>query len=121
LHLGTARPAPPPPDVLRASERLAEEIARRAVTLLHNDRGLVPLLAPQRCVLVLTLTDGRDLQTGAPFVDRLREVLPLGASVTARTLPARAAPEAFDRAFALVEEHDVIVVPTFVRPRSWRG
>lgn len=120
LHLGRGRPSPPPPDILAASEHLAEHAARRALTLLHDDLGLVPLPAAGR-VLVLPLTDRLAPRAARPFVERLREVLEPGSALTARTLPAHAWPEDFERALALAARHDVVLVPTFVRPRRRSG
>ena len=95
--------------------RLAGQIARRSATLLRNDRGRIPLLLPEPCVLVVSLSDGTEPDAALPFVERLRGLVAPPSVVTHRVLGPRAGRDAFDRAFALVERHDVVLVPIYRR------
>ncbi len=102
----------------RRGEALADAIARRSVTVLRNDRGLLPLDA-SRCVLVLSAPTKRSFKSSPPpFAERLAETLGAHA-VTHRLLRPDAPPRETDRLFALAEQHDVIVVPVYQSVRRW--
>jgi beta-glucosidase-like glycosyl hydrolase/CubicO group peptidase (beta-lactamase class C family) len=110
--------APPDSALLRRGDALAERIAARSLTLLRNDRDVLPIRRG-RCVLVLSLAEHRDADAHGPFVERLREVAGGARFVTHRVLPPDADSAAVARAFALTEYHDVIVAPADLNRRRW--
>ena len=108
--------APPDSALLRQGAVLAERIAERSLTLLRNDRDLLPL-DPDQCVLVLSLATSTDAEAPAEFVEQLRAHGP--ALVTHRALYPDADSLAVMHALTLVKYHDVVVVPTTLGVRSW--
>ena len=108
--------APPDSTLLRRGAALAEHIAERSLTLLRNDRSLLPL-DPTLCVLVLSLPESSRSDAPHAFVERLRASGP--ALVTHRTLRPDADPLDVSHAFTLARYHDVIVVPTALGVRQW--
>ncbi len=124
---GAARRALPPvevaelsPGLRRRGRALADSVARRSLTLLRNDRGLLPLLAG-RCLLVLSLTDERRPDAVRPFVDALKAAVPDSGRVAHRALTPDADPFAIEAAFHTAEAYDVVVVPTLLRVGAWKG
>jgi len=118
-----ARLAAPSPDVRRRSERLAEEIARRAVTVVQPSGGPVPFVGPEapRRYLTLVLDDSEDEATGAPFVEAVAAAVPEGGRATHRRLGVGDPAQRYDEALAQAPLHDVVLVAAFVRVRSWSG
>ncbi|MEM1041517.1 MAG: glycoside hydrolase family 3 N-terminal domain-containing protein [Bacteroidota bacterium] len=102
--------------LLEPGDALAKAIARRSVTVLRNDRTLLPF-REGTCLLVLSMESWNAPQ-GQPFVNRLRRLA--GAEhVAHRVLRRDAAQAEADRLFGLAERHDVIVVPVYQSVRSW--
>ncbi len=108
--------APPDSTLLRRGEALAELIARRSLTLLRNDRDLLPLLSARR-LLVLTLADAREPDAGGPFVERLRGVVGLSTRVTHRVLSPNADANLVERTLALAAQNDAVIVATGLSTR----
>ncbi|MDX1419760.1 MAG: glycoside hydrolase family 3 N-terminal domain-containing protein [Rubricoccaceae bacterium] len=115
--------AAPDDDVLRRSERLADEIARRAITVVQAPDGPLPFVGPDapRRVLTLVLDDSNDERTGLPFVGAVAASVPDGGAATHRRLGEDDPPQRFAEALAQAPLHDVVLVATFVRVRSWSG
>lgn len=73
-----------------AHTEVAEEIARRSITLIRNERNLLPLLGTRRArVLSVTIRGRNDLLGGRYFNGRLRATYPrlVSAEVDADTNP----------------------------------
>jgi beta-N-acetylhexosaminidase len=107
----------------RAREAVAHEVAARAVTLLKDDRGQVPLRLPQGArVLVLSVVDyASGWREGAPgrvFVPELRRRF---GSVTAVEVTDRTTASEMDLLRALARGHDAVVAATYVRIASGSG
>ncbi len=104
----------------RTHRMLSETIARASLTLLRNENDLLPLIDPPERILVLTLSDGDDTDTGRSFTREVRARAG-DARVTRRLIDRRSSDE--ERAAALREaaDHDLILVPAYVRVRSWSG
>ncbi|NNF37396.1 MAG: hypothetical protein HKN71_01915 [Gemmatimonadetes bacterium] len=91
---------------------VADDIARRAVTLLRNDRDLLPLLGTRSArVLSVALRRASDLQAGRAFESVLRERYPrLG---TAR-VDGSTRPEVYDELAERARRSDLVVVSLYV-------
>ncbi len=106
----------PDSELLTQGEALAEEIARRSITVLRNDRALLPL-RDDHCLLVISMAD-REPEEVQPFAEYLEDTV--GPEfVTHRVLRRDATQAEADRLFALAEQHDVIVVPVYQSVRRW--
>lgn len=107
----------------RAREAVAHEVAARAITLLKDDRGQVPLRLPQGArVLVLSVVDSaigwREGAPGRVFIPELRKRL---GGVTAVEVSDRATAAEMDLLRALARGHDAVVAATYVRIASGSG
>ncbi len=102
----------------RAHRAVAEEIARRSLTLARDPRGLVPLRAGTRRVLSVTYAEPADLVAGRALDAELAragyEVLP--ARVDDRTGAAE-----LDAVRRRADSADVVVASAYVSPREYRG
>ena len=100
---------------------LAETIARRGLTLLRNEGGVVPLLDPPGRILSVTLNDGRDPSTGS-FFDRLvRSRLGPGTAYATRLLDRRSEDDDYAAVLAEANGYDLILVHTYLAVRSGSG
>jgi len=115
--------AAPSASLLHRAGLLADAIARQSVTLLQPSDGPVPFVGPgaPRRFLTLTLDDSEDETTGEPFAAAVSAGVPIGSVTTHRRLGVGHSQDAFVEALSLVSEHDVVLVPSFVRVRSWSG
>ncbi len=105
----------------RRNEVLAGTVARRSLTLLRNAGDLLPLTPPaERDLLVVTLNDGTSTRTGRDFVQGLYDE-PAIESITTRRLDDRSDDEDVEDVLADAEEHDLVVVSTFLQVRAWGG
>jgi beta-N-acetylhexosaminidase len=107
----------------RARAAVAEEIAARALTLVKDERGLVPLRAPAGTrVLVLSLIDyASGWREGAPgrvFVPELRRRYP---DTTAVEVSDRTGAAELDLVRALARHCELVVAPAYVRVASYSG
>jgi beta-N-acetylhexosaminidase len=101
----------------RAREAVAAEVAAKAVTLLKDDRGQVPLrLPPGGRVLVLSVVDSasgwREGAPGRVFIPELKKRF---GSVTAVEVTDRTTAAEMDLLRALAEGHDAVVAAAYVR------
>jgi beta-N-acetylhexosaminidase len=107
----------------RAHEAVADEVASRAVTLLKDDRGALPLkLAPTARVLYLSVIDyTTGWREGAPsrtFVPELKRRFP---SLTAVEISDRTTASELDLVRELARGSDAVVAGAFVRIASYSG
>ena len=100
----------------RAHQALANEVAARSITLVRDDRDLVPL--PGRRVLAVTYADADDLPAGLAFAGTLRG---LGYEVTAARVDARTTPAEFEALGAQAAAADVVLASAYVSPRNYKG
>jgi beta-N-acetylhexosaminidase len=103
-------------DVATDRER-AQQVADRAVALIKNEGGLLPLKKPaEACYLVLA--ENRNSQQGYRFVDELKARAP---KVNVQRLdPAMKTPELDEAAESMTGCAD-IVIAAFVSAREYRG
>ncbi len=118
-----AQLAAPSASLLQRSSMLADQIARESITLLQNNNGPVPFVGPDapRSFLTLILDDSEDETTGELFAAAVSAGVPIGSVTTQRRLGVGSTEAEFVQALSLVSQHDIILVPSFVRVRSWSG
>jgi beta-glucosidase-like glycosyl hydrolase len=107
----------------RANAAVAQAIAQRAITLIKDDRGQVPLRVPRdSSVMYLSVLDyTSNWRIGAPsraFLPELRRKWP---AVTAIELSDRSTTEEIELVRASAARYDAIVVSIFVRASSASG
>ena len=121
---GLASPLPAPrahDGVRERAALLAQQVARRSVTVLQAPDGPVPFVgaeAPRR-ILTIALDDGRDASTGATLRDAM--AARSGDAASFLRIGRSAGPDAFRRAIAQARRHDLVVVAAFGRVRSGTG
>jgi beta-N-acetylhexosaminidase len=107
----------------RARQAVATEIAARAVTLLKDERGQVPLrLAQGARVLLLSVVDyasgWREGPPGRVLIPELRKRFP---SLLAAEVSDRTTADELDLLRAMARGADAVVAATFVRAASGSG
>jgi beta-N-acetylhexosaminidase len=107
----------------RASHALADEVSRRSITLIKDERNQVPLkLAPGARVLYLSVID---YPTGwgiaAPSRTFIPELQKRWSNVTAIELSDRTTPSELELVRTLASRYDAVVVSLFVRTASFSG
>ena len=101
----------------RAHHAVAEEIARRSITLARDPRGLVPL-AHGRRVLSVTYAEAVNPVAGRAFD---RELAAGGAQVASARVDDRTTPAEWEALRARADSADVVVASAYVAPREHRG
>lgn len=107
----------------RAHRAVAQEVSRRGITLLKDERSKVPLkVAKNARVLYLSVLDypsgWRIAAPSRTFVPELRKRWP---NVTAIELSDRSTPSEIELVRAMAPRYDAIVVSVFVRAASASG
>lgn len=102
----------------RSHRAVAEEVARRSITLARDERGLVPLPAGARRVLSVTYAETANLTAGRAFD---RELEASGAQVSSARVDDRTPDAEFEALRRRADSADVIVASAYVVPRENRG
>jgi beta-N-acetylhexosaminidase len=107
----------------RANARVAQDISRRAVTLLKDDRNQVPLRAPRdAAILYLSLLDyPSGWRIAAPSRTVIPELRQRWPNITAIELTDRSTPSEIDLVRSTALRYDAIVAGVFVRAASASG
>jgi beta-N-acetylhexosaminidase len=107
----------------RAAADLARATAERAVTLLRDERSMVPLTTPRTGrVLALSVLDyPSNWRIAAPSRTFLPELRKRWPSVTAVELSDRSSAEELELVRAMASGYDAIVLSVFVRASSGSG
>jgi beta-N-acetylhexosaminidase len=107
----------------RAAADTARVTAERAVTLLRDERGSVPLATPRtgRLLYLSVLDYPSNWRIAAPSRTLLPELRKRWANVTAVELSDRSTADEFDLVRALAAGHDAVVAGVFVRASSGSG
>lgn len=102
----------------RVHDVLSGVAARRSLTLIRNENDLLPLTPPEeRDVLVVTLSDSEYPGTGRSFIGAFDQA-PAVQDVETRRLDPRSDSNDVERHLDAVEEHDLVVIPSFLRVRT---
>jgi beta-N-acetylhexosaminidase len=107
----------------RAHLAVADEVSRRSITLIKDERNAVPLTVPPGAqVLFLSVLDyPSGWNIAAPSRTFLPELRKRWPSVTAIELSDRTTPSEIELVRALAAKHDAIVAAVFVRASSGSG
>lgn len=103
---------------IRAHTELAQRIAERSITLARDTRGLVPLAASARRVLLLTYAGANDPIAGRTFAAALRGN---GRNVRVVRVDARTTDAELEALRARADSADVVIAATFVAPFEGAG
>jgi beta-glucosidase-like glycosyl hydrolase len=107
----------------RQHAAVAQEISKRSITLLKDDRNQLPLRAPREAsILYLSVLDypsgWRIAAPSRTFIPELRKRWP---AVTSIELSDRSTPAEIDLVRATAPRYDVVVASVFVRASSGSG
>jgi beta-N-acetylhexosaminidase len=97
------------------SDQLANEIAEKAITLVRNDAGLIPLNKNQR-VAVLAISNGFDPEV--TFGPLTRELRANGIKFDAALVQENTTPEQIAKATEMVNKADIVIAGLYGRVRS---
>jgi beta-N-acetylhexosaminidase len=97
------------------SDQLAQEIAERAITLVRNDAGLLPMDRSSR-VAVLAISNGFDPET--TFAPLTRELRANGVKFEAALIQENTTPDQVAKARSIVANADVVIAGLYGRVRS---
>jgi beta-N-acetylhexosaminidase len=98
--------------------RLAREVARRSITLVRDERGVVPLQGAAHTILSITYTDGNRPSAGRAFDAALRAA---GHRVTSERVGEGTGAAAYAALRRRAATADLVVVSGYVSPREYRG
>ncbi len=102
-----------------AHDSLAQEVADRSITLLRNERNLLPLLGTRTArVLSVTFRRTTDLLAGRTFNAALRSYYP---RLTTAEVDASTPGSGYDALLARARESDLVVVSLYVTTVSYSG
>jgi beta-N-acetylhexosaminidase len=106
-------------DVINSPEanEEAQQVAERAVTLVRNEGGVLPLAAPERACF-LTLAESRDSNEGQTFSQEVRARL---AHATVTTLDPSLSRADVDAALARLTPCETYVVAAFASVTAYQG
>lgn len=107
----------------RAHRAVAEEVSRRSVTLIKDDRNQVPLRLPKEAaILYLSALDyPSGWRIAAPSRTVIPELRARWPNVTAIELSDRTTPSELELVRAMTPRFDAVIVGTFVRAASASG
>ena len=107
----------------REHEQVANDLAARAITLIKDDRGQVPLTLPKTAsLLYLSVVDyASGWREGAPSRTFLPELKKRWPNVTGVEVSDRTSADELDLVRALARRSDAIVASVFVRIASYSG
>ncbi|HEV2130322.1 MAG TPA: glycoside hydrolase family 3 N-terminal domain-containing protein [Longimicrobiaceae bacterium] len=103
---------------VRAHTEVAREIAERSITLVRDERGLVPLAESAPHILSIIYASPTDPVAGRAFHGELVE---RGRAAVVARVDDRTTPAEFDTLRAQSNEADVVVVSAYVSPREHAG
>jgi beta-N-acetylhexosaminidase len=107
----------------RASQAVADRVSQQSITLIKDERGLVPLQLPRdAAILYLSVLDypsgWRIAAPSRTFIPELRERWP---DVTAIELSDRTTPSELDLVRSSARRYDGVIASVFVRASSGSG
>jgi len=102
----------------REHQQVAEAVAERSITLVRDERGLVPMADPARRVLSITYAQAGDAIAGRAFN---RELARRGAEVEAVRVDDRTSAEEFEALRARAERAERVLISVYISPREYAG
>jgi beta-N-acetylhexosaminidase len=107
----------------RAHRAVAAELSRKSITLIKDDRSIVPLNVPSSAaILYLSVLDyPSGWRVAAPSRTFVPELRKHWADVTAIELSDRATPPEIDLVRAMSRRYDAVVASVFVRAAAYSG
>ncbi len=110
-----------PKHIGRRKHRLLNNaIARQSLTLLRNEKEMLPLNDPTARILVVTLNDTQNPQAGRYFVQQLKQQ-GHGNKIEHRVLDVGSSSRDFAQVRAYADQFDIVLAPAYVRVRSGTG
>ena len=97
---------------------LAEQVAQRVITLVRDERNLVPLAADARRILAITYTDAGSRSAGRAFDAALAAG---GRQVSSVRVDPRTTPGEYAALRRRADSVDVVVVSAYVSPHEYKG
>ena len=99
--------------------QLAKKIAEQSITLVKNDRNLIPL-EPEKYtnVVCITLTDGIGSESNRTFQYGVQEKF---GKVTNIFFNRQSKEKDYNKALAAARNADLVVLPAFVRVKAYQG
>ncbi len=98
---------------------LGRTVARASITLLRNEGDALPLYPDDRDVLSIVLSDSEDPEVGDAFRRSLRAQA--HGNLTTRRIDPDSRPSDYSEVVGEARQADVVLVPAFLRVRSWSG
>ncbi len=99
--------------------QLAEQVAERSITVLKNDRNLLPLAGTRSArVMSVTYRRSNDLLAGRTFNAQLRSVYP---RLSTFELDRDSSDDRYEDLWRRVSDHALVVVSTYVTAVSYQG
>jgi beta-N-acetylhexosaminidase len=96
----------------------AELVALRSITLVRDERNLVPLTAAARRILSITYTDAGSRSAGVTFDGVLKAA---GRQVRSVRVDPRTTPAEYAALRRQADSVDVVLVSAYVSPREYKG
>ena len=99
--------------------RLAEEIAEKSITLVKNDKKIIPL-DPRKIhhTACITITDGMETDNDLLFQNIAGEAFDNARRII---LNKKSRPKDYQRAFQIAKQSNLILIPSFVKVKAYQG
>ncbi len=102
--------------------RLAEEIAKKSITLVKDDKNIVPLdLSKYKNVVCITLSDRKAEMTDKNLSTFEKMVNDEFKEIKLERLSRKSKDKDYNDVFKVAQKADYIILPTFVNVRSFQG
>lgn len=102
--------------------RLAEEIARKSITLVKDDKNIVPLdISKYKNIVCVTLSDRKAEMTDKNLSTFEKMIIDEFKGIKLVRLSRKSKDKDYNNAFNVAQRADYIILPTFVNVRSFQG
>nr|HPN38590.1 glycoside hydrolase family 3 N-terminal domain-containing protein [Melioribacteraceae bacterium] len=107
---------------LNEPRRLAEEIAQKSITLVKDDKNIVPInLKEYKKVVCITLRDTRAKLTDKNITTFEKLISDEFENINLGRLSRKSIDKEYDNMYKLAQKADYIILPTYVNVRSFQG
>jgi beta-N-acetylhexosaminidase len=101
------------------NKRLAEEIAEKSITLVKDDKKIIPIEEGKyKTIASITITDGSGIENERYFQELVDNRFSFVRKIF---LNRKSKPADFQRAYEIASTSDLILLPSFVRVRAYQG